>query len=56
MHYPVMAERQVAVRCKFSLTTLRRWCPDNEGRVWHKLFHHVRYREADIPDFGLQSP
>lgn len=55
MHYPVMTERQVAVRWKTSLKTLRRWRLDNEGPVWHKLFHHVRYHEEDILEFERQS-
>ena len=55
MHYPVMTERQVAVRWKISLKTLRRWRLDNEGLVWHKLFHHVRYHEEDILEFERQS-
>jgi len=55
MHYPVMTERQVAVRWKISLKTLRRWRLDNEGPIWHKLFHHVRYHEADILEFERQS-
>lgn len=55
MHYPVMTERQVAARWKVSLKTLRRWRLDNEGPTWHKLFHHVRYHEADILEFEHQS-
>lgn len=55
MHYPVMTERQVALRWRISLKTLRRWRLDNEGPVWHKLFHHVRYHEADIIEFERQS-
>jgi hypothetical protein len=55
MHYPVMTERQVALRWKISLRTLRRWRLDNEGPIWHKLFHHVRYHEADIIEFERQS-
>jgi hypothetical protein len=55
MHYPVMTERQVAARWNVSLKTLRRWRLANEGPVWHKLFHHVRYHEADILDFERQS-
>lgn len=55
MHYPVMTERQVAARWKVSLKTLRRWRLDNEGPIWHKLFHHVRYHEADIIGFERQS-
>lgn len=55
MHYPVMTERQVATRWKVSLKTLRRWRLDNEGPIWHKLFHHVRYHEADIFEFERQS-
>ena len=55
VHYPVMTERQIAVRWKVSLKTLRRWRLDNEGPLWHKLFHHVRYHEADILEFERQS-
>lgn len=55
MHYPVMTERQVAARWKVSLKTLRRWRLDNKGPIWHKLFHHVRYHEADILEFERQS-
>ena len=55
MHYPVMTERQVALRWRVSLKTLRRWRLDNEGPIWHKLFHHVRYHEADIIEFERQS-
>lgn len=55
MHYPVMTERQVAFRWKISLKTLRRWRLDGEGPVWHKLFQHVRYHEADILEFERQS-
>lgn len=55
MHYPVMTERQVAARWRISVKTLRRWRLDNEGPVWHKLFHHVRYHEADILEFERQS-
>lgn len=55
MHYPVMTERQVAVRWRISVKTLRRWRLDNEGPTWHKLFHHVRYHEADIFEFERQS-
>lgn len=55
MRYPVMTERQVATRWKISLKTLRRWRLDGEGPVWHKLFHHVRYHEADILAFERQG-
>ena len=55
MHYPVMTERQVAARWKVSLKTLRRWRLDSEGPIWHKLFHHVRYHQADILEFERQS-
>ncbi len=34
---------------------LRRWRLDNEGPIWRKLFHHVRYHEADILEFERQS-
>ena len=47
MHYPVMAERQLALRWKISLKTLRRWRLDGEGPSWHKLFQHVRYHVDD---------
>ena len=55
MHYPVMTERQIAARWKVSLKTLRRWRLDSEGPIWHKLFHHVRYHQADILEFERQS-
>ena len=55
MHYPVMTERQVAARWKVSLKTLRRWRLDSEGPIWHKLFHHVRYHQADVLEFERQS-
>lgn len=51
MQYPVMTERQLAARWKISLKTLRRWRTVNEGPVWHKLFQHVRYHEADVLEF-----
>ena len=51
MHYPVMTEKQVADRWQISLKTLRRWRLDGEGSVWHKLFRHVRYHEADVLEF-----
>lgn len=54
MHYPVMTERH-AFRWKISLKTLRRWRLDNEGSVWHKLFRHLRYHEADIFEFERQG-
>jgi len=55
MHYPVMIEQQVAARWKVSLKTMRRWRLDKVGPTWHKLFHHVRYHEADVFDFEQQS-
>ncbi len=55
MHYPVMTEQQVAARWKVSLKTMRRWRQDKVGPTWHKLFHHVRYHEADVFDFEQQS-
>ncbi len=55
MHYPVMTERQVATRWKVSLKTMRRWRQDKAGLAWYKLFHHVRYHEADVFDFEQQS-
>ena len=48
MRYPVMTEKQLTSRWKISLKTLRRWRSVNQGPVWHKLFRHVRYHEADI--------
>ena len=51
MHYPMMTERQLAFRWKISLKTLRRWRLDGEGPIWHKLFQHVRYHEADVLEF-----
>ena len=33
MHYPVMTERQLALRLKISLKTLRRWCLGGEGPI-----------------------
>ena len=55
MHYPVMTEKQVADRWQISLKTLRRWRLDGEGPVWHKLFRHVRYHEADVLEFEHSS-
>ena len=55
MHYPVMTERQLAFRWKISLKNLQRWRLDGEGPIWHKLFQHVRYHEADILEFERQS-
>jgi len=55
MHYPVMTERQLALRWKISLKTLRRWRLDGEGPIWHKLFQHVRYHEADVLEFERVS-
>lgn len=55
MHYPAMTERLLADRWQVSLKTLRRWRLDNEGPVWHKLFRHVRYHEADILEFERRS-
>ena len=54
MHYPAMSERQVAARWRISLKTLRRE-PRRRRARWHKLFHHVRYHEADILEFERQS-
>ncbi len=51
MRYPVMTEKHVADRWQVSLKTLRRWRLDGEGPIWHKLFRHVRYREADVLEF-----
>ncbi|HET9049974.1 MAG TPA: hypothetical protein VFN29_13565 [Chiayiivirga sp.] len=44
-----------AARWKISLKAVRRWRQDGEGPVWHKLFHHVRYHEADILEFERQD-
>ena len=55
MRYPVMTEKHLADRWQVSLKTLRRWRLDNEGPVWHKLFRHVRYHEADILEFEHRS-
>ena len=55
MHYPVMTEKHVADRWQVSLKTLRRWRLDGEVPVWHKLFRHVRYHEADILKFEHRS-
>ena len=51
MHYPVMTEKHLADRWQVSLKTLQRWRFDGEGPVWHKLFRHVRYHEADVLEF-----
>lgn len=55
MRYPVMTEKHVADRWQVSLKTLRRWRIDNEGPIWHKLFRHVRYHEADVLEFERRS-
>ena len=55
MHYPVMTEKHVADRWQVSLKTLRRWRLDGEGPVWHKLFRHVHYHEADVLEFEHSS-
>lgn len=55
MHYPVMTEKHVADRWQISLKTMRRWRLNGEGPVWHKLFRHVRYHEADILEFERRS-
>jgi hypothetical protein len=55
MHYPVMTEKHVADRWQVSLKTLRRWRLDGEGPVWHKLFRHVRYHDADVLEFEHSS-
>lgn len=55
MHYPVMTEKHLAERWQVSLKTLRRWRLDGNGPVWHKLFRHVRYHEADILEFERRS-
>lgn len=55
MHCPVMTEKHLADRWQVSLKTLRRWRLDNEGPIWHKLFRHVRYHEADILEFERRS-
>jgi hypothetical protein len=51
MRYPVMTEKHLADRWQVSLHTLRRWRLDGGGPVWHKLFRHVRYHEADVLEF-----
>ena len=51
MHYRVMTEKHLAERWQVSLKTLQRWRLDGEGPVWHKLFRHVRYHEADVVEF-----
>jgi hypothetical protein len=55
MHYPVMTEKHVAGRWQVSLKALRRWRLDGEEPVWHKLFRHVRYHEADVLEFEHSS-
>jgi hypothetical protein len=45
----------VADRWQVSLKTLRRWRLDGEGPVWHKLFRHVRYHEAEVLEFEHSS-
>ena len=51
MRYPVMPENHVAERWQVSLKTLRRWRLAGDGPIWHKLFRHVRYYEADVLEF-----
>lgn len=55
MHYPVMTEKHVADRWQVSRKTLQRWRLDGEGPVWHKLFRHVRYPEADVLELEHSS-
>lgn len=55
MLYPMMTERQVAIRWKISLKTLRYWRHVDKGPVWHKPFRHVRYHEGDILEFECKS-
>ncbi|MDO8904818.1 hypothetical protein [Hydrogenophaga sp.] len=55
MRYPVMTEKHVTDRWQVSLKTLRRWRLDSEGPVWHKLYRHVRYHEADVLEFEHSS-
>jgi len=55
MHYPVMTEKHLADRWQLSLKTLQRWRLNGEGPLWHKLFCHVRYHEADILEFEQRS-
>jgi hypothetical protein len=55
MHYPVMTEKHLADRWRFSIKTLQRWRLNGEGPLWHKLFCHVRYHEADILEFEHRS-
>ena len=45
----------MADRWQVSLKTLRRWRFDGEGPVWHKVFRHVRYHEADDLEFERSS-
>ena len=56
MHYPVMTERQLAARWKFSLKTVRRWRSDGEVPVWHKLLQHVRYHDPGQLDHAAIVP
>ena len=55
MHYPVMTEKHLADRWWLSIKTLQRWRLNGEGPLWHKLFCHVRYHEADILEFEQRS-
>ena len=55
MHYAVMTEKHLADRWQLSLKTLQRWRLNGEGPLWHKLFCHVRYHEADILEFEHRS-
>ncbi len=55
MRHPVMTEKRLSERWQVSLRTLRRWRQDGEGRVWHKLFRHVRYHEAGILELERRS-
>ena len=55
MHYPIMTEKHLADRWQLSLKTLQRWRLNGEGPLWHKLFCHVRYHEADILEFERRS-
>ncbi len=55
MLYPVMTERQLALKWNVSLKTLQRWRQAGEGPSWHKLFRYVRYHEKDVCDFEQKS-
>ena len=50
-----MTEKHVADRWQVSLKKLQRWRLDGGGPVWHELFRHVRYHEADVLEFEHSS-